>query len=457
MLEPRKRVLRSAFALCLCVILFSVSFLFITNVTGCRMINQEDTHFPMEEITVSQLLQWQESAMQLVIIDARADHFFNGWPAGEGIKQGHIKNAVSFQPHWLELAGSPADQYQLLMEKGINRNKTLVIYDQNDGDASTLYQGLKRLGYTEVYRLTGGIQAWGDAGNETAILPKYHKLVYPHWLKQQRDIKQEQALVILEVGYDEQSEYGSGHIPGAIYLDTREIEWNQGTPSWNFIPDNRLVKVLTQYGIDRNTMVVVYADERAMGAYRAAVALLYAGVNDVRVLNGGKRAWKDQGYNLETTVNSPVPKVHTTLQVPESDDLVINIPEIKALMNDSDSILASVMTPEEFNGEKSGYFRYSKAGHIPGSVLLENGDSAYDMLNYQDIDGTMRSWTEIEKMWQEKGITADKEVSFYCGTGWRASEAFFAAYLMGWKQISVFDDGWIGWSMDPANPVAPEG
>lgn len=457
-MTPQKRVPRSAFALCLCVALFSTSVLFITNLTGCRMFNQENSYFPMEEISVSQLQQWQLSSQPLVIIDARADHFFNGWPAGEGIKQGHIKDAISFQPHWLELADSSEDQQQLLTEKGIHKKEVpLVVYDQNDGSASTLYQSLKQQGFTEVYLLAGGIQAWGDAGNDTVVLPKYHKLVYPQWLKQQLERKKEQSLITLEVGYEEESAYRSGHIPGAIYLDTREIEWNQGTPSWNFIPDSRLAKLLAQYGIDKNTMVVVYADELAMGAYRAAVALLYAGVTDVRVLNGGKQAWRARGYNLEANVNHPTPLAHVTLQVPDNDDLVINIPEVKALMDDPDTILASVMTPEEFNGEKSGYFRYSKAGHIPGSVLLENGDSAYDMLNYQDIDGTMRSWKEIEKMWQEKGITADKGVSFYCGTGWRASEAFFAAYLMGWKKISVFDDGWIGWSMDPANPVSPQG
>lgn len=453
-MESLKRVPRTIFSLCLCATLFSVSLFFITNLTGCRMFDQDDSHFPLEEVSVSQLKQWQVNSQPLLIIDARADHFFNGWPVGSDIRQGHIKGAISFQPRWLDLTDSSGDQQQLLADKGITNNKTLVVYDHSDGTASQLYQYLKQQGYTRVYQLNGGIKAWGDAGYETTVLPRYNKLVYPQWLKQRL---QEQKPVILEVGYDEESRYQSGHIPSAVYLDTREIEWNQGTPSWNFVPDNRLANVLTQYGIDKSTTVIVYADELPMGAYRAAVGLLYAGITDVRVLNGGKQAWVDQKYALETRINRPVPLTNMTLQVPDYDDLVINIPEVRTLLDSPDTILASVMTRAEFNGEKSGYFRYSKAGHIPGSILLENGDSAYDMLNYQDIDGTMRAWTEIESMWKKKGITADKEVSFYCGTGWRASEAFFAAYLMGWKKISVFDDGWIGWSMDPANPISPKG
>jgi thiosulfate/3-mercaptopyruvate sulfurtransferase len=49
-------------------------------------------------------------------------------------------------------------------------------------------------------------------------------------------------------------------------------------------------------------------------------------------------------------------------------------------------------------------------------------------------------------MWKEVGITPDKHNVFYCGTGWRGSEAFFNAWLMGWSNISVFDGGWFEWS-----------
>ena len=49
-------------------------------------------------------------------------------------------------------------------------------------------------------------------------------------------------------------------------------------------------------------------------------------------------------------------------------------------------------------------------------------------------------------MWEDVGITPDKQNAFYCGTGWRGSEAFMNAWLMGWSQISVYDGGWLEWS-----------
>ena len=73
------------------------------------------------------------------------------------------------------------------------------------------------------------------------------------------------------------------------------------------------------------------------------------------------------------------------------------------------------------------------------------------MQHYRNVDNTMRAYPEITANWAEAGITADKWVAFYCGTGWRASETWFYAYLQGWQRIAVYDGGWFEWSQDPVN------
>jgi thiosulfate/3-mercaptopyruvate sulfurtransferase len=75
------------------------------------------------------------------------------------------------------------------------------------------------------------------------------------------------------------------------------------------------------------------------------------------------------------------------------------------------------------------------------------------MQNYSNMDNTMREYHEIEVFWSDVGITPDKRVAFYCGTGWRASETFFYAHLMGWPSVSVYDGGWYEWSRDESNPI----
>jgi thiosulfate/3-mercaptopyruvate sulfurtransferase len=87
----------------------------------------------------------------------------------------------------------------------------------------------------------------------------------------------------------------------------------------------------------------------------------------------------------------------------------------------------------------------NQSGDIPGAVWGNCGDSAYDMQYYRSIDNTMKSYPEIEANWAAAGITREKQVAFYCGTGWRASEALFYAYLMGWPNVALYDGGWFDW------------
>ena len=73
------------------------------------------------------------------------------------------------------------------------------------------------------------------------------------------------------------------------------------------------------------------------------------------------------------------------------------------------------------------------------------------MQHYRNVDNTMRAYPEIVANWAEAGITADKHVAFYCGTGWRAAETWFYADLLGWPRAAVYDGGWFEWSQDPIN------
>ena len=76
------------------------------------------------------------------------------------------------------------------------------------------------------------------------------------------------------------------------------------------------------------------------------------------------------------------------------------------------------------------------------------------MEDFRNPDNTLRDYNEIASKWREWDISSKHRICFYCGTGWRASEAFFAAYVMGFETISVFDGGWYEWSSNPNNPVA---
>jgi len=269
--------------------------------------------------------------------------------------------------------------------------------------------------------------------------------------------------VVCHAHYRNREAYLSGHIPGAIDMDTLALEapetWNRRSPA-------ELKAALEQHGITSETTVVLYGkymqpdntDEFPgsaaghIGAIRCAFIMMYAGVKDVRVLNGGFQSWTDAGFevNMENVHKQPV--ADFGISIPQHPELAVDIPEAKQMLASSDAELVCVRSWPEYIGEVSGYNYIEKKGRIPGAVFGNCGSDAYHMENYRNVDHTTREFYEISDQWKQAGITPEKHLAFYCGTGWRGSEAFYNAWLMGWPRVSVFDGGWFEWSNDPENP-----
>ncbi len=141
----------------------------------------------------------------LIVIDIRNDEFFNGWPVKEGIKPGHIPEAINIQLSLLDLAGDNSQQIAYLADKGVTPDKKIVVYCNTAVKSKALYQRLKQLGFNNIYDLEGGLKSWGDEGFDVTVLENYSKLVYPQWLSQLIQgesplTMQNNKYVLLEVG-----------------------------------------------------------------------------------------------------------------------------------------------------------------------------------------------------------------------------------------------------------------
>ena len=83
-----------------------------------------------------------------------------------------------------------------------------------------------------------------------------------------------------------------------------------------------------------------------------------------------------------------------------------------------------------------------------------SGSDAHHVQDFEAPDGTLRDAGEVlAALWAASGITGERHVAFYCGTGWRASLALFHAWRLGWPRASLYDPGWLEWGQDPAMPV----
>ncbi len=205
------------------------------------------------------------------------------------------------------------------------------------------------------------------------------------------------------------------------------------------------------HGIEHGATVILYG-RSTLAASRAAHLMLYAGVADVRLLDGGFARWRAAGLPCERGPGrEPMPVSHFGAVFPACPHFMAGLAQARR----NTSALVSVRTWREYSGASSGYSYIAARGDIAGARWGRAGreGDVNSMSEYQHDDGRMLPAAEIERMWEGAGIVRDRASVFYCGTGWRASLAFFYAWLMGWEQISVYDGGWFEWSADPGNPV----
>jgi thiosulfate/3-mercaptopyruvate sulfurtransferase len=401
-----------------------------------------------------------------ILLDVRPIAAYNGWRLEQEPRGGHIRGATTFPLIWT----NNGEWLQLLSDKGINREGAITVYGYDNGDAEDMAEKLARTDFEKVRIYKHFKDEWSpDDDLPLEHLPGFKQLIYPEWLKDLLKGKKPPTYdgndyVICHASYRYRADYESGHVPGAIHLDTESLE---SSKTWNRRSLEEIEATLLKLGIRHDTMVVVYGrfnhpnnkepyPGRLAGhlaAMRCAVILMYAGVRDVRILNGGFASWRDAGYEISTEEGEIRPAGTFGARIPAHPEYFVDLPEAKQMLTGDDSELVSIRSWDEFIGDVSGYDYIDKVGRIPGAVFGNCGSDAYHMENYRNIDHTIREHHEVADIWADTGVTPDKHIAFYCGTGWRASEAFINAYLMGWPRISVYDGGWFEWSSHPDNPV----
>ena len=279
--------------------------------------------------------------------------------------------------------------------------------------------------------------------------------VSPEWVQSVIDGNQPESknYTILEASwgtYKDSPTYKKGHIPGALHVDTSSVE---SEPIWNISDPKVVEKGMLDLGVTKDKTVIIYGNDIS-AASRVAYAYLWAGVDNVKVLNGGIDAWKKAGYKTETTVEKATPAKDFGTTVPAHPEYLMSIETVQdKLKNDKNFRLVSIRSKEEFDGKTSGYSYIDRAGEPKGAVWGHAGSDPYNMQDYLHKDGTVITADEMEKLWSDSNLNKSNELSFYCGTGWRAAVPWLIAYDAGWEGMTVYDGGWNEWQMNNNLPV----
>ncbi|WP_027702983.1 sulfurtransferase [Metaclostridioides mangenotii] len=279
--------------------------------------------------------------------------------------------------------------------------------------------------------------------------------VTPEWVQSVIDGNQPESenYTILEASwgaYKDSPTYTKGHIPGALHVDIASVE---SEPNWNISEPKVVEKGMLDLGVTKDKTVILYGDD-VSGTARVAYAYLWAGVENVKILDGGLEKWEKDGYSTDTKVEKATVAKDFGTTVPAHPEYWLSIEDAQdKLKNDSNFRLVSIRSEAEFKGETSGYDYIDRAGEPKGAVWGHAGSDPYHMEDYTHKDGTYITAAEMEELWKDCDFTKDNELSFYCGTGWRATIPWLIAYEAGWEGMTLYDGGWYQWQMNKDLPV----
>jgi len=261
-------------------------------------------------------------------------------------------------------------------------------------------------------------------------------LVTTEWLAEHLN---DDGVVVAEV--DENPDvYDEGHIPGSIKLHWRDDL--QDPVERDLVEREVFERLLGARGISNDTTLVLYGDKNNWFAAYAYWYLKIYGHEDVRILDGGRQKWIDEGREVTTDVPSPQ---QAQYQAKERDESIRAFRDaVREGIGAGEKALVDVRSPQEYSGElisPPGYEQEGaqRAGHIPTAQSIPWAQAVRD-------DGTFKPADELRQLYEGKGVSPEKEVTAYCRIGERSAHTWFVLReLLGYETVKNYDGSWTEW------------
>lgn len=238
-----------------------------------------------------------------------------------------------------------------------------------------------------------------------------------------------------------------GHIPGAV-----NFVWHTDfvdPVQRDIVSAERFQELARAAGINDDTTVVLYGDNNNWFAAWGAWIFNVYGFEDVRLLDGGRVKWENDGRPFST-----IPVAHdpgTVTVSPANDELRALQDEVLAIVEgDTVAALVDIRGPAEFSGEifaPEGVQELAvRAGHIPGAINVPWGQNVRE-------DGTFKSPEELAALYAGVGIDGSTPIVTYCRIGERAALTWFVLHELLGYDVSLYDGSWTEWGNTVGVPV----
>jgi thiosulfate/3-mercaptopyruvate sulfurtransferase len=247
-------------------------------------------------------------------------------------------------------------------------------------------------------------------------------------------------------GRDARAEYLERHIPGAVFFDIEEIS-DPDDPLPHMLPSpEKFSARVRRLGLGDGNRIVVYDAHGLMSAARVWWMFRVFGHDDVAVLDGGLPKWLAEGRPVDDLAPMPHER-HFTARM--NTLLARDFAQMRANLEAPREQVIDARSAGRYAGTEPELRPGLRSGHIPGSRSLP-----YTEL-IDPSDRTVLPADALLRRFRQAGVDPARPTATTCGSGVTACVLALGLYLMGHKEVAVYDGSWSEWGGREDAPIEP--
>lgn len=235
--------------------------------------------------------------------------------------------------------------------------------------------------------------------------------------------------------------YPECHIPNAVFFDIDTVA-DASSDLPHMLPDAvQFSSQVRKLGLGDGNRLIIYDDNGFFASARVWWMFRAMGHRDVKVLDGGLKAWIAAGGETEDLPPAPVIRHYTARA---RADLVRDKAQVQNIVKNKKAQILDARAQDRFNGTAPEPRPELPSGHIPGSVCTPAGGLI-------GTDGKLKTADELK---QQLGSYSNQPVVATCGSGVSAAVIALALARIGNWDVAVYDGSWSEWAADPDSEIA---
>ena len=243
---------------------------------------------------------------------------------------------------------------------------------------------------------------------------------------------------------DPKAEYRQAHIPGASYFDIDDIA-DETNPLPHMVPSaDKFADRVGKLGVANDHHVIAYDANGNGSAARVWWMFRLFGHENVSVLDGGLRKWQAEQRAVEAGVAEAAP---ASYRAHRDDTLVRDIGQVLRNLQERGEQVLDARSAGRFNATEPEARAGLRGGHIPQSFNRPFLDL------YEHESRTMKAAEDLLALYDESGIDRGKPIVTSCGSGVTACNLALGLYLIGNREVAVYDGSWTEWGGRQDTPI----